>query len=68
MKFLEKYSRLFALLGVISVSTWGLGCANEGTAPAGGSADKTEKKAEAGSTTGGGDEAAKKAGSDKKDK
>ena len=56
MKFVEKYARLCALLGVISVSTWGLGCANDS-----GSTDAPEKKetpaeTEAGSTTGGGTE------------
>ncbi len=42
MKFVEKYAKLFALLGVISVSTWGMGCAN--------SDSTTADKAEAGST------------------
>ncbi len=52
MKFVEKYARLVALLGVVSISTWGMGCAN------GGSDSAPEKKAEAGSTTGGGEKAA----------
>jgi hypothetical protein len=44
MKFVEKYAKLFALLGVISVSTWGMGCANSD------SATSDKPKAEAGSS------------------
>lgn len=59
MKFIEKYARLCALLGVISVSTWGLGCANDsgsGDAPA--EKETPAAEPETGSTTGGGTEAA----------
>lgn len=64
MKFVEKYARCFALLGILSISTWGMGCANDsgsGDAPEKEKSSAEEKPAdapEAGSTESSGDKAA----------